>query len=148
MRSLLRGSVPWIGAAAVLLGAQLHLTAQGLSGPGKPTSTTNHGKAAKAWIAPRTADDRPDLRGIWSNASLTPFERPKEFAGKEFFTKEEAAEYARKVMEQSNRDRRGATPEEDVGGAYNEAGSTVERKLARTCARRLWWTRRMERCRS
>jgi len=104
-----------------LLGAQLHLTAQGLSGPGKPTSTTNHGKAAKAWIAPRTADDRPDLRGIWSNASLTPFERPKEFAGKEFFTKEEAAEYARKVMEQSNRDRRGATPEEDVGGAYNEA---------------------------
>src|SRR5207249_8033084 len=26
-----------------------------------------------------------------------------------------------RVLEQSNRDRRGATPEEDVGGAYNEA---------------------------
>ena len=121
MRSLLRGSVPWLGAAAVLLVAQLQLTAQGPSRPGKPTSTTNQAKTAKAWIALRTADDRPDLRGIWSNASLTPFERPKEFAGKKFFTEEEAAEYARKVMEQSNRDRRGATAEEDVGGAYNEA---------------------------
>jgi len=76
---------------------------------------------AKAWTPPRTADGRPDLQGDWSNASLTPFERSQEFAGKEFFTAKEAAEFTRKTLEQSNRDRRGATPQEDVNGAYNEA---------------------------
>jgi hypothetical protein len=101
--------------------AQSQVTAQDPSRAGKPTSTTNQAKTAKPWTAPRTADDRPDLRGIWSNASLTPFERPKELAGKEFFTEEEAGRFAKTVLDQSNRDRRGATPEEDVGGAYNEA---------------------------
>src|SRR5580700_8056885 len=81
----------------------------------------NRAKAASTWSAPRTPDGRPDFQGIWSNASLTPFERPKEFAGKEFFTEEEAAEFARKVNDQSNRDHRGTTPDEDVAGAYNEA---------------------------
>jgi hypothetical protein len=78
-------------------------------------------KTPKVWTVPRTADGHPDLRGEWSNATLTPFERPREFEGKEFFTAEEAAAFTRRVLEQSNRDRRGATPQEDVGGAYNEA---------------------------
>jgi hypothetical protein len=78
-------------------------------------------KPPKVWTVPRTADGHPDLRGEWSNATLTPFERPREFEGKEFFTAEEAAAFTRRVLEQSNRDRRGATPQEDVGGAYNEA---------------------------
>jgi len=49
------------------------------------------------------------------------FERPKEFAGKEFFTPKEAADYGRRMQEQNNRDRRGATPQDDVNLAYNEA---------------------------
>jgi hypothetical protein len=89
--------------------------------------------AAKAWTVPRTPDGQPDLQGVWSNASLTPFERPAEFAGKEFFTAKEAAEYSKRVNDQSNRDRRGATPEEDVALAYNEAffdrGSKVSSNL-------------------
>jgi len=48
-------------------------------------------------------------------------ERPKAFAGKEFFTAQEAAEFTRVTLERSNRDKRGATPQEDVNGAYNEA---------------------------
>jgi hypothetical protein len=77
--------------------------------------------ATKASTIPRTADGKPDLQGIWSNATLTPFERAKELAGREYFTQAEAAEFARRAREQADRDRRGATPQEDVGGAYNEA---------------------------
>jgi len=31
---------------------------------------------AKSWTMPRTADGKPDLQGNWSNATLTPLERP------------------------------------------------------------------------
>ena len=41
---------------------------------------------AKPWTLPRTVDGQPDLQGIWTNATLTPLERPRELAGKEFFT--------------------------------------------------------------
>jgi len=86
-----------------------------------PSSATNQKGNAKAWVVPRTAGGHPDLEGFWSNATLTPFERPRELAGKEFFTQDEAAEFEKRVLEASNRDRRGATPEEDVALAYNEA---------------------------
>lgn len=32
---------------------------------------------AKLWTMRRTADGRPDLQGIWSNATITPLERPQ-----------------------------------------------------------------------
>jgi hypothetical protein len=107
-------SLAVFGAAAAIILAPVRVTAQAPSRAAKQTST-------RAWTPPRTADGHPDLQGIWSNASLTPFERPKEFAGKEFFTEEEAAEFTKRTLGQSNRDRRGATPEEDVNGAYNDA---------------------------
>jgi hypothetical protein len=31
------------------------------------------------WRVPRTADGHPDLQGVWTNATITPLERPKEF---------------------------------------------------------------------
>src|SRR5258708_204249 len=95
------------GAAVVLAGGQI--AAEPPSG------------ATKASTIPRTADGKPDLQGIWSNATLTPFERAKESVGKEYFTQGEAAEFAKRAREQADRDRRGATPQQDVGGAYNEA---------------------------
>ena len=73
------------------------------------------------WAAPRTPDGRPDLQGIWNFSTITPLERPAEFAGKPFLTDAEAAEYERVVMQRSNRDNRDrSSPEADVGGAYNE----------------------------
>jgi hypothetical protein len=110
--------------------AAASIAAQTPSRAAKQTVTPNRASAAKAWTVPRTADGRPDLRGIWSSASLTPFERPKEFAGREFFTEAEAAEFTKTVLEQSNRDRRGATAQEDVNGAYNEAWFERGTKLA------------------
>src|SRR6266568_3102133 len=75
---------------------------------------------AKKWTASRTPDGQPDIQGIWTNATLTPFERPKELAGKEFFTEQEAAEYEKKIVRERNRDVRGRDAEADVRGAYNE----------------------------
>jgi hypothetical protein len=34
----------------------------------------------KNWKMPRTAYGQPDLQGVWTNATITPLERPKEFA--------------------------------------------------------------------
>ena len=42
---------------------------------------------------PRTTAGKPDFQGHWSSATVTPFERPRNLAEKEFFTPEEYAEY-------------------------------------------------------
>jgi hypothetical protein len=76
--------------------------------------------ASKKWTPPRTPDGQPDLQGIWTNATITPFERPKELAGKEFFTEQEAAEYEKRIVTEGNRDRRGSDADADLKGAYNE----------------------------
>jgi hypothetical protein len=77
--------------------------------------------AANNWHIPQTAGGQPDLQGIWTNATITPLERPKELAGKEFFTRAEAAEYEKRMLEESNKDRRDGSPEADVGRAYNDS---------------------------
>jgi hypothetical protein len=67
---------------------------------------------------PRTAWGDPDLQGIWSNATLTPLQRPPELAGKAFFTAEEASAFDKQRVAQTNADRP-LRPGEV--GAYNDA---------------------------
>jgi hypothetical protein len=54
--------------------------------------------AAKTWAPPRIPDGKPDLQGIWNNATLTPLERPKGLGTKEFYTEQEYAELMKRVL--------------------------------------------------
>ena len=74
----------------------------------------------KSWTQPRTPDGKPDLQGVWNSSILTPFERPKEFAGKEFFTRQEAEEFSKAELYRVDGDRRDGGDNDDVGRAYNE----------------------------
>ena len=65
--------------------------------------------AAPAPTTPRTPDGRPDLQGFWTNASITPLERPRELGAKEFYTEEEAAEYRKKALVPLSTAERGGT---------------------------------------
>ena len=77
------------------------------------------GIAANAQNLPRTAGSPPDLEGIWSNATITPLERPADLAGKQTFTAEEAAAYEKQVVDRNNVDHRTGNAEADVASAYN-----------------------------
>jgi hypothetical protein len=48
-------------------------------------------RAAKPWTTPRTVDGQPDLQGVWTNATSTPFERPKALGTKASYSDEEYA---------------------------------------------------------
>jgi hypothetical protein len=102
-------------AAMAALLAPLPFAGQGLPVAAKAATSTS-----KAWTPQRTVDGQPDLEGVWTNSTLTPLERPAEFAGKEFLTEQEAADYVKRLLQQVNTDRRDGGAQVDVGRSYNE----------------------------
>jgi len=52
------------------------------------------------WTVSRTSDGQPDLQGIWTNATITPLERPQALADKTSLTAEEAAALEKRTAEQ------------------------------------------------
>jgi hypothetical protein len=64
----------------------------------------------------------PDLDGVWNFATLTPLERPGQYAGKPVLTDEEAATFERETLDRNNADTRPpAGSDADVALAYNNA---------------------------
>jgi hypothetical protein len=88
---ILSGCVP----LSILL-ASLNLAGQAPSAPA--------GDATKKWSVPRTPDGQPDLQGIWTNATVTPFQRPTQLSSKQVFTAEEAAAFEKQRIQQGNAD--------------------------------------------
>ena len=76
--------------------------------------------AQKPWTPPRTPDGKPDLQGIWNNATLTPMERPPQYAGKATLSEQEAVEFEKEELRSVDADRRDGAAVTDVNRAYNE----------------------------
>ena len=61
----------------------------------------------------------PDLQGIWTHGTITPLERPAEYAGRELLTEEEVAALNHASDTRADQ-REGLTAEQDVALAYNQ----------------------------
>jgi hypothetical protein len=78
---------------------------------------------------PKTPWGRPDLQSTWSNTTVVPFERAKEFGDRQFMTDSEYKKALDKLLERNNRPGRDSREidgqnirgtEKDVARAYNE----------------------------
>jgi len=62
---------------------------------------TQHSPAkAKTGGVQRAADGHPDLQGVWTNATITPLQRPAALAGKATLTDAEAAEFEKHAAQE------------------------------------------------
>ena len=63
------------------------------------TEAARAAASLKNWTPIRTSWGDPDLRGYWLLATYTPLERPRELAGKPFYTEDEAIAAFKKAVE-------------------------------------------------
>jgi hypothetical protein len=97
-------SVAAIGSLSIAMAAAVLTPASAAEQPG---------------AAPRLADGRPDLQGVWDYRTITPMQRPVELGTKAFFASE--AEAAAWEKDENNRlDRDKFDPE--TGGIYPKGG--------------------------
>ena len=106
----------------------LSAAAQTHSPAAKPAAASTGKNAAYR----RTGDGLPDFTGIWTNVTITPLERPRDLAGKEFFTEQEVSAYETRTVQQRNRDQRDRGTERDVASAYNDFWWDSGTKIVKT----------------
>ena len=107
-----------VGAVIAGIGSWAGLQAAGQEGAAK-AHAADRAAAPKA-AAPRTSWGDPDLQGVWVNASVTPLERPAQFADKAVLSEQEAVEFEKLINQGRDADRREAPGAADVGKAYNQ----------------------------
>ena len=99
---------------------------------GASLAAQSAGVPQKRWTTPRTPWGEPDLQGTYSNRTITPFERPANASGREFFTPEEIAALEKNASERSVDEGRKRGTTADVGSAYNEFWWDRGRKVTTT----------------
>ena len=70
-----------------------------------------------SWTPARTPDGQPDLQGIWTNATITPLERPANIGQREFLTETEADALERQAAIRREED---GPPRAGDVGSYNQ----------------------------
>ena len=75
------------------------------------------GSTAQSEDVPRTPWGAPDLQGVWDFATMTPMERPEQFAGQATLTEEDAATVVENANKQWQRISEGG---DDSTGTYDE----------------------------
>src|SRR6266481_7633647 len=90
-----RRSSPVHRALILALGTALCAAPIALSGPAAAQP-----KAEAAYKAPRNAFGQPDLTGFWSNATLTPEQRPAALGDRAVYTSQEVAKLEGAVVKE------------------------------------------------
>ncbi len=104
----------WFGSGSLLaIATAITLTAPAVAQVQKAAKAS---PSAATWTA-RTPDGQPDLQGVWTNATLTPFERPAALSGKATLTEEEAEA----IESQASKNREDLPPRPGDTGSYNQA---------------------------
>ena len=85
----------------------------------------------------KTPDRHPDISGIWDFRTVTPLERPEQFADKEFLTAEEAAAYEQERVIANNAD----LNREDTTTDRAVVNGTRESADLRLAYNDFWWDR-------
>jgi len=121
-----------IAAVAVAVVALLKLTPLPLAAQA-PAPVATAAAADETRPAPKTPWGEPNLQGIWNDEYEIPLQRPRRYAGKEFFTDEERAALDRQRAGIPGRDLRSERgSEQDVGGAYHAVFLSMRRTGRRT----------------